>query len=130
MATRGYFATPRTRQGRQLGRVLATRYHEVVVDRLFAGTTQLNTALLPLLLAAEATLALDEARRQRTLVRVDAGAGSVADSTWVLFRGYQIRAKDYSTKRARTLAESVTAWHDDPRQPDRQVGLVTAPATM
>jgi hypothetical protein len=130
MATRGYFATPRTRQGRQLGRVLATRYHEVVVDRLFAGTTQLNTALLPLLLAAEETLALDEARRQRTLVRVDAGAGSVADINWVLFRGYQILAKDYSTKRARTLAESVTAWHDDPRQPDRQVGLVTAPATM
>ena len=128
LATRGYFATPRTRQGRQLGRVLATRYHEVVVDRLFSGTTQLNTALLPLLLAAEETLALDEARRQRTLVRVDAGAGSVADINWVLFRGYQVLAKDYSTKRARTLAESVTAWHDDPRQPERQVGLVTAPA--
>ena len=130
MATRGYFATPRTRQGRQLGRVLATRYHAVVVDRLFGGTTQLNTALLPLLLAAAETLALDEARRQRTLVRVDAGAGSVADINWVLFRGYQILAKDYSTKRARTLAESVAAWHDDPRQPDRQVGLVTAPAAM
>src|SRR5215212_1715351 len=130
LAMRGYFATPRTRQGRQLGRVLATRYHEVVVDRLFCGTTQLNTALLPLLLAAEETLALDEARRQRALVRVDAGAGSVADINWVLFRGYHILAKDYSTKRARTLAESVTTWHDDPRQPDRQVGLVTAPATM
>jgi hypothetical protein len=130
LATRGYFATPRTRQGRQLGRVLATRYHEVVVDRLFSGTTQLNTALLPLLLAAEETLALDEARRQRTLVRVDAGAGSVADINWVLFRGYHILAKDYSTKRARTLAESVSAWHDDPRQADRQVGLVTAPAAM
>jgi hypothetical protein len=130
LATRGYFATPRTRQGRQLGRVLATRYHEVVVDQLFGGTTQLNTALLPLLLAAEETLALDEARRERTLVRVDAGAGSVADINWVLFRGYHILAKDYSSKRARTLAESVTVWHDDPRQPDRQVGLVTAPATM
>src|SRR3954464_15865026 len=52
LATPGYFARPRTRQGRQLGRVLATRYHEVVVDRLFSGTTQPNTALLPLLLAA------------------------------------------------------------------------------
>src|SRR3954452_13206057 len=67
LATSGYFARPRTRQGRQLGRVLATRYHEVVVDQLFSGTTQLNTALLPLLLAAEQTLELDEARRQRTL---------------------------------------------------------------
>src|SRR3954454_13110682 len=130
LATRGYFATPRTRQGRQLGRVLATRYQEVVVDQLFSGTTQLNTALLPLLLAAEETLALDEARRQRTLVRVDAGAGSVADINWVLFRGYHILAKDYSTKRARLLAESVTAWYDDPRQADRQVGLVTEPPTL
>ena len=121
---------PRTRQGRQLGRVLATRYQEVVVDRLFSGTTQLNTALLPLLLAAEETLALDEARRQRTLVRVDAGAGSVADINWVLFRGYHILAKDYSTKRARLLAESVAAWYDDPRQADRQVGLVTEPPTL
>jgi len=130
LATPGYFARPRTRQGRQLGRVLATRYQEVVVDRLFSGTTQLNTALLPLLLAAEETLALDEARRQRTLVRVDAGAGSVADINWVLFRGYHILAKDYSTKRARLLAESVAAWHDDPRQADRQVGLVTEPPTL
>ncbi len=112
LATPGYFARPRTRQGRQLGRVLATRYHEVVVDRLFSGTTQLNTALLPLLLAAEETLALDETRRQGTLVRVDAGAGSVADINWVLFRGYHILAKDYSTKRARLLAESVAAWYD------------------
>ncbi len=130
LATPGYFARPRTRQGRQLGRVLATRYHEVVVDRLFSGTTQLNTALLPLLLAAEETLALDETRRQRTLVRVDAGAGSVADINWVLFRGYHILAKDYSTKRARLLAESVAAWYDDPRQSDRQVGLVTEPPTL
>jgi hypothetical protein len=130
LATPGYFAKPRTRQGRQLGRVLATRYHEVVVDQLFSGTTQLNTALLPLLLAAERTLELDEARRQRTVVRIDAGAGSVADINWVLFRGYHILAKDYSTKRARILAESVTAWHEDPRQPERQVGLVTEPASM
>ena len=130
LATPGYFARPRTRQGRQLGRVLATRSHEVVVDQLFSGRTQLNTALLPLLLAAERTLELDEARRQRTLVRVDAGGGSVADINWVLARGYHILAKDYSTQRARLLADSVGAWHADPRQPDRQVGLVTAPATM
>ena len=130
LATPGYFAKPRTRQGRQLGRVLATRYQEVVVDQLFSGKTQLNTALLPLLLAAERTLELDEPRRQRTLVRVDAGGGSVADLNWVLARGYHVLAKDYSTARARLLAESVAAWHDDPRQPDRQVGLVTAPASM
>ncbi len=34
-ATKGYFAKQRNRRGRQLGRVLATTYQEVVVDRLF-----------------------------------------------------------------------------------------------
>ncbi len=38
-ATKGYFAKQRNRRGRQLGRVLATRYGEVVVDRLFDGKT-------------------------------------------------------------------------------------------
>ena len=33
-ATKGYFANQRNRRGRQLGRVLATSYEEVVVDRL------------------------------------------------------------------------------------------------
>jgi|SRR5579884_3767827 len=128
LATAGYFAQQRKRRGRQLGRVLATRYHEIVVDRLFSGATQLSTALLPLVLAAEETLALDEARRQRTLIRIDAGAGSAVDINWLLSRGYQVHAKDYSTKRARILAQSVAVWYDDPHNEGRQVGLVTAPA--
>src|SRR5215212_6350494 len=51
-ATKGYFAHQRNRRGRQLGRVLATHYQEIVVDQLFAGTTQLTTALQPLVQAA------------------------------------------------------------------------------
>ena len=35
-ATKGYFAKQRNRRGRQLGRVLASHYGEIVVDRLFA----------------------------------------------------------------------------------------------
>src|SRR5438105_3622409 len=76
----GYFAKQRNRRGRQLGRVLATRYEEVVVDRLFDGTTQLTRALQPLMQAAEQTLELDERKRQRTLVRFDARGGSVETS--------------------------------------------------
>ena len=64
----GYFAKQRNRRGRQLGRVLATRYGEVVVDRLFEGSKQLAKALPPLMEAAEQTLALDERKRQRTRV--------------------------------------------------------------
>jgi hypothetical protein len=47
-ATTGDFAKQRNRRGRQLGRVLATRYDAIVVDRLFGGTTQLTSALRPL----------------------------------------------------------------------------------
>jgi len=124
-ATKGYFAKQRNRRGRQLGRVLATSYQESVVDQLFDGKTQLATALQPLVRAAEAVLELDDARRATTLIRVDAGGGSVGDINWLLERGYQVLAKDYSSVRSATLAASVSTWFADPKVPERQVGLVT-----
>jgi hypothetical protein len=129
LATKGYFAKQRNRRGRQLGRVLATRYGEVVSDQLFAGTTGLTTALRPLVEAAEQVLGLEAARRRRTILRVDAGGGSLDDSNWLLARGYQVHAKDYSRQRARKLGRNVTEWLDDPQIPGRQVGWVTAPPT-
>ena len=129
LATPGYFARQRNRRGRQLGRVLATIYHEVVVDRLFDGTTQLRRALVPLIEAAERTLELDEARRTRTIIRVDAGGGTLEDVNWLLSRGYRILLKEYSGHRARNLAASVTTWVDDPLFPGRQLGWVTAVAS-
>ncbi len=45
----GYFANQRNRRGRQLGRVLASHYAEIVLDRLFEGRTQLTRALQPLM---------------------------------------------------------------------------------
>jgi len=128
-ASKGSFAKQRNRRGRQLGRVLATRYDEIVVDRLLSGTTQLTTALRPLVEAAEQTLDVDEAKRHRTLWRIDAGGGSVEEVNWLLSRGYHVHCKDYSGTRAQTLAASVTTWVDDPRVPERQVGWVTVPPT-
>src|SRR6266487_1903251 len=128
-ATKGYFAKQRKRRGRQLGRVVAPRYDELVVDRLFGGTTQLTSALRPLVQAAEQTLELDEHTRGRTVWRIDAGGGSVADINWLLEHNYHVHCKDYSSARAQTLAASVTAWVDDPRIPERQVGWVTVPPT-
>ena len=128
LASKGYFAKQRNRRGRQLGRVLASRYEEVVVDRLFDGKTQLTKALQPLMQAAEQTLGLDQPQRERTLVRTDAGGGSVDDVNWLLLRGYQFHGKDYSTQRARRLAASVQDWIDDPQVPGRQVGWVCLPA--
>jgi hypothetical protein len=127
-ATKGYFAKQRNRRGRQLGRVLATHYQELVVEHLLPGTDQLPKALRPLVEATEQVLALDAARRARTLIRVDAGGGSVDDLNWLLGRGYQVLAKEYSGKRAQKLAATVAAWMDDPRVPGRQIGWVPGAA--
>ena len=129
-ATKGSFAKQRNRRGRQLGRVLATHYGDIVVDRLFGGTTQLTKALQPLVQATAQTLELDADKRRRTVWRIDAGGGSVADVNWLLTHGYHVHCQDYSSTRAQTLAESVTEWVDDPRIAARQVGWVTvAPTT-
>ena len=108
-ATKGYLAGQYHRRGRQLGRVLATHYQEVVVDRLFAGNVQLIKALQPLVEAAETTLELDEIRRARTIIRVDAGGGSVDDINWLLSRGYEVLAKEYSGRGVLRLAKTVAA---------------------
>lgn len=127
LATKGYFPNQRNRRGRQLGRVVASRYGEVVSDQLFAGTTALVKALQPLLTAAEQVLEMDAAKRARTIVRLDSGGGSIDDINWLLARGYQVHTKDYSRARARKLGKSVTEWIDDPQIPGRQVGWVETP---
>jgi hypothetical protein len=126
-ATKGYFAGQYHRRGRQVGRVLATHYEEVVVDRLFAGNVQLVKALQPLVEAAEATLHLDEAKRARTILRVDAGAGTLDDLNWLLARGYLVMAKEYSGQRVLRLAKTVTKWVQDPDWSERSFGWVTEP---
>jgi hypothetical protein len=128
-ATKGYFANQRNRRGRQLGRVLATWYNEVVIDRLFDGKTQLPKVLQQLLTAASDVLELDQPKRSRTILRIDAHGGSLDDINWILSQGYQIHIKEYSGKRARQLAQSVTQWYQDPKVPGRQIGLVSTPAT-
>jgi hypothetical protein len=124
-ATKGYFAGQYHRRGRQLGRVLAAQYEEVVVDRLFAGNVQLIKALQPLVQAAETTLHLDEAKRARTIIRVDAGAGTQEDLNWLLARNYEIMAKEYSGRRVVRLAKTVTEWVQDPDWPERSFGWVS-----
>lgn len=124
-ATKGYFAqAPRNRRGRQLGRVLASQYQEVVVDRLFAGNRQLGSSLQELVQAAQETLQLDDAQRTRCLVRTDAGAGSVSNFNWLLVQGYEILGKVCSTQQARLLAATVQEWVTDVQCPERQIGWV------
>jgi len=129
LCTKGYFARQRNRRGRQLGRVTAARYDEVVVDKVYAGKIQLTTALQPLIQATEEVLGLEGPQRSRTLWRIDAGGGSEDDVNWVLARDYHLLTKDYSSQRAARLAQSVQVWHPDPKVKGREVGLVTQPHT-
>lgn len=122
-ATKGYFHHE-GRYGRQMGRVVAARDGEVVVDRLYPGNLQLRTTLTDLVEAMEQTLDLDEWKRCRTVVRIDAGGGSVDAVNWLLGRGYQIHCIDYSSRRAANFAQYVREWTDDPRHTGRQLGWI------
>jgi hypothetical protein len=127
-ATKGYFAGERNRRGHQIGRVLASHYNEIVLDRLFPGNTVLPAVLPELVKAAADILNLSASQRARTILRIDRHGGSQDNLNEMLNEGYQVHTKEYSTARARKLADSVTRWYDDPRHPERQVGLVkTAP---
>src|SRR2546423_784836 len=45
LSAKGYFSTKGIRYGRQLGRVVATHYQEIVTDRLYPGDVQLSKSL-------------------------------------------------------------------------------------
>ncbi|MDQ3252746.1 MAG: transposase [Acidobacteriota bacterium] len=122
LSTKGYFANDGIRYGRQLGRVVATHYKEIVIDRLCAGSVQLTKALRPLVEGAEQTLELTEAKRARTILRIDAGGGALDDVNWCLSRGYQLHGKDFASTRAAAWAATVKEWFDDPQHEGRQLG--------
>lgn len=129
LAEKRYFAHQRNRRGRQVGYAVATRYDEIVVERVYRGKEQLSTALPDLVEATEQTMDLDEAKRQRTILRVDSGGGSVDDVNWVLGRGYHFHGKDYSANRVQNLVQDI-AWVTDPKDTDRQFGWVTEPTDL
>jgi hypothetical protein len=124
-ATRGYFAEHPGASGRQEGRVYASRYDETVCVRLFMGNTTTAAAVQPLLRDAQDALQLTPEQRARTIIRLDAGGGTLEEVNACLSAGYQFIGKDFSSARARRLCRSVHAWYEDPRQPSRQIGLVT-----
>jgi hypothetical protein len=126
-ATKGYFASRPSLRGRQLGRVLATHYDEVLVDQLYPGKRQLEQGFQPLVSAAAAVLQLTDTRSKRTILRVDGGGGSDANLNWALGQGYHVIAKVHNWQRAYRLADSVGHWYDDDKQRQRQVGWVGAP---
>ncbi len=126
-ATKGYFSGQKNRRGRQLGRVVASRYGEIVYEKLYPGVVQLEKNLPELLQGAEAVLALDEARRARTILRVDAGGGTDANINFWLGRGYRGLVKVKNWQRTCKLVASVTHWCPLPDQPGHEAGWVAQP---
>ena len=125
--TTGYFAGRKSCRGRQLGRVVATAYDEVLVDQLYEGKRQLERSLPQLVLMAENALNLSQNQRARTVLRVDAGGGSETNINWILRRDYFLLIKVHNWQRVMRLIRSVAKWYTDPRLPGRQVGWVETP---
>lgn len=125
--SKGYFAGQKNRRGRQLGRVTATLYDEIVIDQLFDGKRQLEASLHELVEAAEQALELDAGRRAQTILRVDGGGGGTEDINWMLNRGYQLLVKVKNWRRAHKLCQSVSEWFPDPKIAGREVGWVEEP---
>lgn len=126
-AEKGYFPNQKGKRGRQLGRVVASRYDEVVVDQLFNGKRQLNTSLKSLVQAAEAVLELTATRRSQTLIRVDSGGGKRDHVNWLLNRGYAILIKSVNWRYAQQQATQVATWMPDPCRPDRELAWCPTP---
>ena len=125
-ATKGFFPGRRNRCGRQVGHILASDHHEIVYEQLFAGNVQLEQSLVTLVTAAEDVLELTPARRERTIIRADACAGTDADINWLLARGYRILVKVNLALGQQTRADRADLGLE-PKVPERQVGWVTQP---
>lgn len=105
--TKGYFSGKRGRRGRQLGRVWATLYEEVIVDRLYSGKIQLEKSFQQLVEMAEDVLDLVPTKRERTILRFDASGGTDKHINWALGRGYEVLTKAENWQRVRKLIQSM-----------------------
>lgn len=124
---KGYFSGERNARGRQVGRVFASQYDEIVCEQLYPGKVQLEASLLGLVKMAENALDLDENRRKRTILRVDGGGGTDKNINWLLLRCYWLLTKVKNWKRTQKLVKTVKAWQGLPELPGHDVGWVETP---
>lgn len=94
-STKGYFSGKRNATGRQLVRVSAPGYGELIFEKLYPGNTTSCEVLKETMGEVESLLELDEAKRRRTLIRIDGGFGTDENLNWLIWRGYHFRAKGY-----------------------------------
>lgn len=79
-------------------------------SELYPGNQHTVHCFRPAVRAAENALELAPEQRQRTVWRMDGGAGSDDQLLWLLARGYQVIAKGMSNRRAKALARQVRRW--------------------
>jgi len=127
-STKGYFSGECNATGRQLLRVSAPKYGEVLFEKLYAGNTTSCEVLKQTMGELERLLDLDEHKRRRTLIRIDGGFGTDENLNWLIWRGYEFVAKGYGGRRANMLASSVPeeGWHEGPTE-SQQLGVPTTP---
>jgi len=128
---KGYVAKKKNQYTRQLARVLVPSTSEIVSQSLYYGNTVSCSVFKEMAKKMEHQLELDtKAKRQRIKLRLDGGFGTDENINFSLWRGYDILAKVYSQKRAKSLAKSVTEWVAVPSEADntpREAGFVLKP---
>jgi hypothetical protein len=126
-STKGYFSGAKNGRGRQLGRVLASYYDEIVCEQLYDGKVQLEKCLIGLIKMTENVLDLNENRRSSTILRVDGGGGTDGNIDWALLRNYFWMSKVKNWQRTNKLVAPITNWQSIPELPNHDVAWVLAP---
>ena len=93
-------------------------------SELYPGNRHTVHCFQPAVLATENALELAPQQRLRTVWRMDGGAGSDDQLSWLLKRGYHTIAKGTSNRRAEALARQVHRWD---AYKDYWLGEVPAP---
>lgn len=116
LSTKGYFSGSRNATSRQLVRVSAPSYGEIIFSKLHPGNTNSCEVLKQTMNEVERVLGSSPHKRQRTLIRLDGGFGTDENVEWLCTWGYQFVVKGYGGGRAGKLARSVVedAWHEGP----------------
>jgi hypothetical protein len=128
LSTKGYFSGERNATGRQLLRVSAPGYAQLIFEKLYGGNTTSCEVLKETLKEVERLLGLDEDERRRTLIRLDGGFGTDENLNWLCWKGYEFIAKGYGGRRANKLARSVPeeGWHEGPTK-GQELGVPQEP---
>jgi hypothetical protein len=124
---KGYFSGKRNGRGRQVGRVYASQYDEILSEQLYSGKVQLEASLQELVEMTENLLNSTEQSRKQTVIRVDGGGGTDKNIDWLLQRGYWMLIKVKNWQRTQKLVRTVTTWHVLPELPGHDVGWVETP---